>query len=239
MKRALLPSVCFAVLSTVAFEETVLATQNKAVESENSYITTVKYVNIEEGFLNLRQQASTTANVIATLIKGTEVIVYTENNGWSKVKVNGKEGYVSTRYLSEHTKEKTIVNASKKITKFVSVSSGKLNMRSEASTSASVLTSLTKGTAVEVISETNGWSKVKVLGKEGYVSTKYLTATQEKSSVSAVAKPTTTSSTSRTTKYVSVTNGTLNMRSGATTSAPVLTSLSKGTAVEVISESNG
>ncbi|MBR8643948.1 SH3 domain-containing protein [[Brevibacterium] frigoritolerans] len=51
-------------------------------------------------------------------------------------------------------------------------------MRNKPSDSASVIVKLARGVEVEVISESNGWSKIKAYGGEGYVSTKYLSATK-------------------------------------------------------------
>ncbi|WP_156177615.1 SH3 domain-containing protein, partial [Bacillus sp. SA1-12] len=177
MNKVLLPTVCVAVLSTFAIEETVFAEQNKS--GENSIRSEVKYVNIKSGFLNLREIPSTNATVLATLIKGTEITVYSETNGWSKVKAAGKEGYVSSSYLSSTNKSvsSTKTESSKATTKYVNIKSGSLNMRKSASASSKVVTSLKKGTEVTVYSETNGWSKVKAAGKEGYVSSSYLSST--------------------------------------------------------------
>ncbi|WP_052737856.1 SH3 domain-containing protein, partial [Bacillus sp. SA1-12] len=233
MNKVLLPTVCVAVLSTFAIEETVFAEQNKS--GENSIRSEVKYVNIKSGFLNLREIPSTNATVLATLIKGTEITVYSETNGWSKVKAAGKEGYVSSSYLSSTNKSvsSTKTESSKATTKYVNIKSGSLNMRKSASASSKVVTSLKKGTEVTVYSETNGWSKVKAAGKEGYVSSSYLSSTNK--SVSS----TKTESSKATTKYVNVKSGSLNMRKSASTSSQVVTSLKKGTEVTVYSETNG
>ncbi|MDQ0230595.1 SH3 domain-containing protein, partial [Metabacillus malikii] len=189
-----------------------------------------------------RSGATTSAPVLTSLSKGTAVEVISESNGWSKVKASGKEGYVSTKYLTNslthnnHSDAKPATSTSStQTTKYVSVTNGSLNMRSGATTSAPVLTSLSKGTAVEVISESNGWSKVKASGKEGYVSSKYLSDKGQTSS-NTISTP---AIVPRTTKYVSVTSGSLNMRVGASTGTTILTSLKSGTAVEVISETNG
>ena len=48
----------------------------------------------------MRNKPSTNASIIIKLAKGIEVKVISENNGWSLVKVYGKEGYVSSEYLS-------------------------------------------------------------------------------------------------------------------------------------------
>lgn len=53
-----------------------------------------------------------------------------------------------------------------------------LRLRSEASTSSSILTTVTKGTQVVVLeNQTNGWYKVDVSGSVGYMSADYLSVT--------------------------------------------------------------
>ena len=60
-------------------------------------------------------------------------------------------------------------------------------MRSGAGTSYSVLGSLSKGTKVEVISTTNGWSKINYNGSIGYVSSQYLSSSSTDSSTSTTS----------------------------------------------------
>ncbi|MCM3672286.1 SH3 domain-containing protein, partial [Mesobacillus maritimus] len=106
--------------------------------------------------------------------------VLSEANGWSKVTAGGKTGYVSTQFLGKEkasSKTETSAPAPAKpvatTTKYVSVSTS-LNLRASASTSSKVLSSLSNGTSVKVLSEANGWSKVTAGGKTGYVSTQFL-----------------------------------------------------------------
>ena len=183
--------------------------------------TSVKYVTASS--LNVRSGASTNYSVIGTLSKGTKVEVISTSNGWSKIKYNGSVGYVSSKYLDEKVSgEDTSTSTS---IKYVTASS--LNVRSGASTNYSVIGTLSKGTKVEVISTSNGWSKIKYNGSVGYVSSKYL---DEKVSGD-------NTSTSTSIKYVTASS--LNVRSGASTNYSVIGTLSKGAKVEVISTSNG
>ncbi|MFF5813503.1 SH3 domain-containing protein, partial [Peribacillus butanolivorans] len=95
MKKLIIPTFCFAVLSTVAFEEKISAAPLPA-EQINTIETSNKYVNVSSGSLNMRKSASENAGVVAKLSKGMQVTVYSESKGWAKIKANGKEGYVST-----------------------------------------------------------------------------------------------------------------------------------------------
>ena len=65
------------------------------------------------------------------------------------------------------------------------VTANSLNVRSGAGTGYSVVTSVSKGTAVTVSSTTNGWSKITVNGVTGYVSSEYLSSTKPSSTSSS------------------------------------------------------
>ena len=104
----------------------------------------------------------------------------------------------------------------------VSVSSGRLNVRSGAATSASVVTSLTKGSYVTLISKSGSWWKVEYAkGQYGYCHADYITTV----SGSAVTVNTQSSG--------------LNVRSGAGTSYSKVGTLSRGETVIVLSTSGG
>ncbi|MDU0298021.1 SH3 domain-containing protein, partial [Paraclostridium sp. MRS3W1] len=140
--------------------------------------------------LNMRSGASTSYRTIAKIKKGTEVELISESNGWSKIKYEGRIGYASSEFLSNENNVKPSekpstnqntgansnnnTNETKTIGKTKVVTATSLNVRSGPSTSNSVIGSLKQNDKVEVISESNGWSKVKFSGKEGYVSSAYL-----------------------------------------------------------------
>ena len=169
--------VCFAVLSTPAFAKAVQAADNDSSPPVQDVALTAyqqQYVDVNPGsYLNVRQSPSTHAPVIARLMRGTEVTVTSIQNGWAKVKVDGKEGYVSTTYLTPLVIDAVIPE--KTTAKYVHVDPGsRLNLRKEPSLNAPIVAMLPRGTKVEVLSESNGWAKVKVNGKTGYVSAQYL-----------------------------------------------------------------
>ncbi|MFE4133719.1 SH3 domain-containing protein, partial [Peribacillus sp. YIM B13482] len=233
MKKLILPTFCFAVLSTVAFEEKISAAP---LHAEQANIETgVMFVHVNSGLLNMRKTGTESASVVAKLAKGTKVTVYSESKGWAKIRANGKDGYVSTNYLSA-TKPGTLTKAAvaiKTTTKYVNVSTGSLNMRKTGTESASVVAKLAKGTQVTVYSESKGWAKIKANGKDGYVSTKYLSTTKPGTVTKAAAIVKTK------TKYVNVSTGSLNMRKSGIESASIVAKLTRGTQVTVYSESKG
>ena len=62
-----------------------------------------KYINSTT--VNVRQEANTTSSIVTTVAVNTEVQVYSEENGWSKVKVNNVKGYISSSLLSDNKQE--------------------------------------------------------------------------------------------------------------------------------------
>ena len=154
----------------------------------NATPTSTMYTTPEIG-LNLRKGPGTSYSVIRTLSKGTAVTVHSSSNGWSKISVNGVEGYVSTSFLSS-TNPSTNSSTSNETTStptttmYVTPDAG-LNLRKGPGTSYSVVKTLSKGTAVTVHSSNNGWSNVSANGVEGYVSTSYLSSTKPSTSGSS------------------------------------------------------
>ena len=169
-----------------------------------------EYKVITADAVNFRSGPSTSYSSLGSFNKGDKVEYLGTSGSWVQVKYDNKTGYVYGSYVGDYSYTKYVIATT-------------LNVRSGAGTSYSVLGSLSKGTKVEVISTTNGWSKISYNGSTGYVSSQYLSDN--------------TTSTNTTTKYVTAT--TLNVRSGAGTSYSVLGSLSKGIKVEVISTTNG
>ena len=65
----------------------------------------IKTQYINSATVNLRKEANTSSEVVTKLELNTPVDVYKEENGWSKVKINDKEGYISTALLSDARQE--------------------------------------------------------------------------------------------------------------------------------------
>ncbi|MEG2246940.1 MAG: SH3 domain-containing protein, partial [Peptostreptococcaceae bacterium] len=125
--------------------------------------------------LNVRSGPSTNSSVIGSLKLNEKVEVISESNGWSKVKYNGKEGYVSSTYLKDTDGGGSVTpDPTPDPIKTKVVTATSLNVRSGPSTSSGVIGSLKQNQVVEVISENNGWSKIKYNGTDGYVSSTYL-----------------------------------------------------------------
>ena len=84
-------------------EETAEEVQEEQQEPAQETPIKTQYVNSTT--VNVRQEANTSSTIVTTVSLNTEVQVYSEENGWSKVKVNDKEGYISTSLLSNSKQE--------------------------------------------------------------------------------------------------------------------------------------
>lgn len=80
-------------------------TEEAQTEEQTTYVEKTMYINGE--VVNLRAEGTTDSESLARLTKATEVTVVSEANGWSKVKVNGTEGYILSTLLSDRKPEVT------------------------------------------------------------------------------------------------------------------------------------
>ena len=128
--------------------------------------------------VNLRSEANTSSSILASLSNGTAVTITGVSGGWYKVSVNGKSGYVHPDYVQVNggSSASTGTTASAPAAAAGKVScSSTVNLRAEANTSSNILASLANGTAVTLGAKENGWYKVSVNGKSGYIKADYIT----------------------------------------------------------------
>lgn len=152
--------------------------------------------------VNLRSAANTSSSILAELKNGTKITVVSTANGWCKVTYSGKTGYIKQDYVSTTGSASNNTSASTGTAAVVKCSST-VNFRSAASTSSTILGELKNGTAVTVLSTSNGWSKVSYAGKAGYISADYLVTA---SSGTAISPSNTAASVSISAKRQSVLN---------------------------------
>lgn len=164
--------------------------------------------------LGKRKIAENTRLKIVPVINATDIIEVKKDeevnateiiNGWVCVEAQNTKGWVRKEKLQ--SQEEPVAPTSAPVsepeqqaqtviaTKYVN--SASVNVRKEANKTSEVVTGLTLNTAVEVLSDENGWSKVKVNGKEGYISSALLSSTkkQETTSRSSTSRKTTTKTT--------------------------------------------
>lgn len=198
-----------------------------------------KYIQIESASLNAKIKCNVRLNVrsgpgksyeIKTTVKNETIHKITDKtNGWYEIQLsNGTSGWVHGSYVEETMDNisndsnndsskpegnlETEVNLNGKV-----ISSANLNVRSEPGTNYSVKTYLKPGQVVFLLSESNGWYKVKLSNDTiGWVSSSYISKTDTYG------------------KSIS----SLNVRSGAGTNYSVKTVLKKGEIVAITNSSN-
>ena len=188
-------------------------------QGETSY---TRYVNTNSRGLNLRSEPNGT--ILGSYPRGTAVTVLSTANGWSKVKVQGQTGYMSSLWLSSH-KPSDGGSSSAIGTAVVNnpVSTQVLFLRSEASTSSEALGYYRNGKTVTLLAKLDGWYKVKVDGQTGYMMAKYLKVKDEVASGTAIV-------------YNPNGNSYVNFRAGASLNASVLSTVPVGTKIKVLSK---
>lgn len=95
-------------------------------------------------------------------------------NGWHYVSVNGKEGYMSSKFLSAYN-----VSYTKPVKSFTAtlknINGGSVvNFRLYPGMKTKIIGVYPVGTKVTVLEMGDNWSKVEIDGKTGYVSTYFL-----------------------------------------------------------------
>lgn len=158
--------------------------QNKKKVKENTKLKIIPAIN---------------ATDIIEVKQNQEVTIIETMNGWVCIETDLTKGWIREEKLAEiettpvaQEPEQTepeeekpqepvveVVAEPEKIQKTLYVNTELVNVRKEASTSSEVISRLSMNTAVDVYSESNGWYKVKVSGKEGYISTSLLSTTKQ------------------------------------------------------------
>ena len=114
--------------------------------------------------------------IITTLPQDTMVAVLNNSSSWYRVVANGKQGYVSSEFLTGSLTTDFSLGSAK------IVCDTTVNFRSQPNTSSSVLASLRNGTVVSVTGVQGGWFKVTYNGQKGYVHPDYLSFSNVQSS---------------------------------------------------------
>lgn len=168
------------------------AAETASVAAVNETVTTTDKVNV-------RVSDSENADRLGQVEKGTTMTRYeVRENGWSKVDYNGQEGFIKSDYLQSNTpapapeatqpeatadpaatteQPATTEQTSAPAPAGSMTAKENVRVRNAPNTDSdnNVIGQLTGGQSVEVIGDaSNGWSKIKYNGQEGYVKTEFL-----------------------------------------------------------------
>lgn len=173
-----------AVGEAIAEQEAIEAASQPEEEKVEEVVEVVKTVKTTD-VVNVRSSDSIEADKLGKTSKGQILDLIEERvNGWSKVKFEGKEGFIKTEFLEPYETE-TVVNTEsadeegQETPEETQATQGKLtdtvNVRKTASTDGEKLGQLSKGSTVEIIEKmNNGWTKIKYNDGEAYVKSDFV-----------------------------------------------------------------
>lgn len=127
-----------------------------------------------QSFVNIRSGPGTDTEVLGKLYNNAVGEIIAKEGDWIKISSGTVTGYVNSEYVVYGPDAEELIDSIMK--KKATVRAASLNFRKEASTSSEVITKLPKNAVYEVVdTDTDGWVKINVNGKEGYVSAEYVT----------------------------------------------------------------
>ncbi|HDR7634765.1 TPA: SH3 domain-containing protein [Bacillus mycoides] len=149
----------------------------KNVQPKSQYI-------VNANALNVRSEPNTESSILDILPNGQFITIQGEQGDWYKILHNGQIGYVQKTFVS---------NGSTPLVKGVTVQGSpsytvatpKLNVRSNASTSGTLLGSLQNGTQVQVVETVGTWYKIRFGTGYGYVAKHYVVQNQNQNQAQA------------------------------------------------------
>ncbi len=152
------------------------------------------------GKLHLRDYPSQASASLGLYPNGTQVYAKDMGNGWSEVLVNGRSGYMMSRFLAYYGAAPTLAptpapaptGAPVGKSMYVNTgNSGKLYLRSSMDTNSAALGLYPNGTPVTVLYDFGPWVYVDVYGARGYMMARYLSsAAYSTGSAGATSAPT-------------------------------------------------
>jgi len=144
-------------------------------ESEDPTILYKSCQAVTTDTINVRSSDSETADKLGSIARGTTIdVIEIRVNGWTKILYNGKEAYLKTDYL-QVIEEPEEAGTGENVSNGTVTANTTVNVRAEASTSATRIGQVAKGEKLDWIADVdNGWSKIIYEGKVGYIKSEYL-----------------------------------------------------------------
>ena len=126
--------------------------------------------NVKE-YVTIRSEASAESEAVGRLYKGGAAEVIEQGETWTKVVSGDCEGYISNEYLEFGADAKAI--ADRDCSLVATVTADGLKVRAEASEDSKTRDLLGNGEKADVISEEDGWLKIKYDDGEAYIKAEY------------------------------------------------------------------
>lgn len=184
-------------------------------------------VNVYSTYLRIRAAASTSSEVLGTMIEGTKFDILSKTGGWYQIQYNGITGYVFEDYVDEVSSS---TSYDVMYTGTVYNAYPNLRVRSGASLGSAVLGYVLDNSTVSIVGIENGWYKIEYNGGYGYVSGEYVSignsggSSSDGSTITAVGYA------------VDLGGSSLRVRQSASTSSTILGSIYENDSVNIIGE---
>ena len=193
-------------------------------ESDEEIIVTSKVVNVREG-------AGLSYPIVKRLTKGDTYKIVSEKDDWYEIRIGtGKTGWVANWLVEKNTESNQVEKKSGQGT----ITGNSVRVRMGPGTTFQTVSTLTKGTAVNILEKNENWVQIKTDAIEGWVADAYiqLPAASE-NTVKQETKETSSDS-----QIGRVMVDRLNVRSEPSTSSASLGKLNKDTSVTIYQMNN-
>ncbi len=141
------------------------------------YTPTYGYTNlgicIADGNLNIREAADIDSSLVGKLPENAGCEIIRTEGDWTYISSGEVEGYVSSEYLL--TGEEAIAKAAEVVEYTATVTADVLRVRVSPDINSEVLSTVSKGEQLEVVSEDGEWVHVSIDSEDCYVSAEYVT----------------------------------------------------------------
>lgn len=190
-----------ALMKTILAAQPTVTPEPTATPAPEEIYGDTAEVNVST-VLNIREQPNVSAKLLLSLPAGSEVTVISEEDGWSRVAVNGVIGYTSSNFLKitatavptptpivtpapteepvETEEPEPIEEETEEIPEGLDAKVGsinsRLNVRSSPNSDSSILAKLATGTKITILERVgDNWAHIATQdGIDGYVTTSYL-----------------------------------------------------------------
>lgn len=129
-----------------------------------------------DDYVNVRSAATTESEIVGKLYNNSAAKILAEENGWYQISSGNVVGYVKAEFVVAGDDDL----AKRVATRYATVNTTTLFVRSEPTTESSIIYMLPEGEDLVAIDESNpGWIKVTTEVGEGYISADYVIMTTE------------------------------------------------------------
>lgn len=152
----------------------------RAVRSAPAFEKVPGYDNLGiarvEDSLNIRE-TPVDGDIVGRLLQDGACEIISEEDGWYYIESGEISGYVSSEYLL--TGDEALERAWEVMANIATVTADALYLREEPNTEAGIVEMLGNSEKLEVVEQLDGWARVVVDSTEGYVSTDFISVSQE------------------------------------------------------------